>query len=138
MALPPTVICPNGPTWSAPLPPVTVRALPTLRLPVPVRFRGTPEVRPAEKVAFARQWQRKLYDGGWAGLAWPKEYGGQALSTLEQMLFHEEYFAAGSDAVETNTFGANLANLGEYGIESRIRELSEAGARLAPPRVDCP
>jgi len=49
---------------------------------------------------------------------------------------HEEYFAAGSDAVETNTFGANLANLGEYGIESRIRELSEAGARLAREAAD--
>ncbi|GAA3452551.1 methionine synthase [Dactylosporangium matsuzakiense] len=49
---------------------------------------------------------------------------------------HEEYFAAGSDAVETNTFGANLANLGEYGIESRIRELSQAGARLAREAAD--
>jgi 5-methyltetrahydrofolate--homocysteine methyltransferase len=49
---------------------------------------------------------------------------------------HEEYFAAGADAVETNTFGANLANLGEYGIESRIRELSEAGARLAREAAD--
>ncbi|GAA0745147.1 methionine synthase [Dactylosporangium roseum] len=49
---------------------------------------------------------------------------------------HEAYFAAGSDAVETNTFGANLANLGEYGIESRIRELSEAGARLARAAAD--
>ncbi|GAA2608021.1 methionine synthase [Dactylosporangium fulvum] len=49
---------------------------------------------------------------------------------------HEAYFAAGSDAVETNTFGANLANLGEYGIESRIRELSEAGARLARVAAD--
>jgi 5-methyltetrahydrofolate--homocysteine methyltransferase len=44
---------------------------------------------------------------------------------------HEEYFAAGSDCVETNTFGANLANLGEYGITERIEELSEAGARIA-------
>jgi 5-methyltetrahydrofolate--homocysteine methyltransferase len=44
---------------------------------------------------------------------------------------HQEYFAAGSDCVETNTFGANLANLGEYGITDRIEELSEAGARIA-------
>ena len=50
---------------------------------------------------------------------------------------HEEYFAAGADCVETNTFGANLANLGEYGIESRIRELSEAGAQPMPVRI-CP
>jgi 5-methyltetrahydrofolate--homocysteine methyltransferase len=44
---------------------------------------------------------------------------------------HDAYFAAGADAVETNTFGANFANLGEYGIGDRIRELAEAGARLA-------
>ena len=44
---------------------------------------------------------------------------------------HDAYFAVGSDAVETNTFGANHANLGEYGISERIYELAEAGARLA-------
>jgi 5-methyltetrahydrofolate--homocysteine methyltransferase len=49
---------------------------------------------------------------------------------------HEAYLAAGADCIETNTFGANLANLGEYGIASRIRELSEAGARLAREAAD--
>ena len=44
---------------------------------------------------------------------------------------HRSYFEAGAEAVETNTFGANFANLGEYGIESRIEELSEAGAKIA-------
>ncbi len=44
---------------------------------------------------------------------------------------HDAYFAAGSDLVETNTFGANLANLGEYDIADRIYELAEAGARIA-------
>ncbi|MEV4617626.1 methionine synthase [Asanoa sp. NPDC049573] len=49
---------------------------------------------------------------------------------------HDAYFAAGADCVETNTFGANLGNLGEYGIESRIRELAEAGARIARASAD--
>jgi 5-methyltetrahydrofolate--homocysteine methyltransferase len=44
---------------------------------------------------------------------------------------HEAYFAAGSDAVETNTFGANYANLGEYDIRERIYELARAGAAVA-------
>ncbi|MEY3148889.1 MAG: hypothetical protein RL029_163 [Actinomycetota bacterium] len=44
---------------------------------------------------------------------------------------HREYFESGVDAVETNTFGANLANLGEYGISDRIYELSLAGAQIA-------
>src|SRR3954452_7986034 len=33
---------------------------------------------------------------------------------------HDEYLAVGVDCVETNTFGANFANLGEYGIPDRI------------------
>ncbi|MDI5943678.1 homocysteine S-methyltransferase family protein, partial [Micromonospora sp. DH15] len=49
---------------------------------------------------------------------------------------HDAYLAAGADCVETNTFGANLANLGEYGIEHRIGELSEAGARRAREAAD--
>jgi 5-methyltetrahydrofolate--homocysteine methyltransferase len=49
---------------------------------------------------------------------------------------HDAYFAAGSDCVETNTFGANLGNLGDYDIQHRIRELSEAGARIARQSAD--
>jgi 5-methyltetrahydrofolate--homocysteine methyltransferase len=49
---------------------------------------------------------------------------------------HRGYFEAGADAVETNTFGANLANLAEYDIPDRIRELSLAGARLARDVAD--
>ncbi|MBQ1159135.1 methionine synthase [Streptomyces sp. A73] len=44
---------------------------------------------------------------------------------------HQEYFAAGVDCVETNTFGANHAALGEYEIIDRIFELSEKGVRIA-------
>ncbi len=49
---------------------------------------------------------------------------------------HDAYLEAGCDAVGTNTFGANLANLGEYGIADRIHELAEAGARLAREVAD--
>ncbi|MGH3754935.1 MAG: methionine synthase [Pseudonocardiaceae bacterium] len=49
---------------------------------------------------------------------------------------HRGYLEAGADAVESNTFGANLANLAEYDIADRIRELAEAGARLAREVAD--
>jgi len=49
---------------------------------------------------------------------------------------HEAYLDAGVDCVTTNTFGANLSNLGEYGITARIGELSEAGARIARAAAD--
>ncbi|MFG2297484.1 methionine synthase [Streptomyces sp. NPDC048603] len=49
---------------------------------------------------------------------------------------HEEYFSAGVDCVETNTFGANFAALAEYDIADRNFELSEAGARIARQVAD--
>ncbi|MEV7177045.1 methionine synthase [Kitasatospora sp. NPDC093679] len=49
---------------------------------------------------------------------------------------HDAYFAVGVDCVETNTFGANHAALGEYEIADRIVELSEAGARIAREAAD--
>jgi 5-methyltetrahydrofolate--homocysteine methyltransferase len=49
---------------------------------------------------------------------------------------HDAYLEVGADAVITNTFGANFANLGEYGITERIHELSLAGARIARAAAD--
>ena len=49
---------------------------------------------------------------------------------------HDQYLAAGVDAIETNTFGANWANLAEYGIEDRIYELAYAGAVIAREAAD--
>ena len=49
---------------------------------------------------------------------------------------HDAYFEVGVDAVETNTFGANWANLAEYDIPDRIRELAAAGARIARESAD--
>jgi 5-methyltetrahydrofolate--homocysteine methyltransferase len=49
---------------------------------------------------------------------------------------HDAYFEVGVDAVETNTFGANLGNLGEYDIPERTHELAEAGARIAREAAD--
>ena len=49
---------------------------------------------------------------------------------------HDEYLAVGVDAIETNTFGANWANLAEYGIEDRIYELAFAGGKIAREAAD--
>jgi 5-methyltetrahydrofolate--homocysteine methyltransferase len=49
---------------------------------------------------------------------------------------HERYLEVGVDCIETNTFGANLGNLGEYGIEHRITELATTGARVAREAAD--
>jgi len=49
---------------------------------------------------------------------------------------HDESFDAGADTVETNTFGANWANLAEYDIADRIEELDHAGAVIARQSAD--
>ena len=42
-----------------------------------------------------------------------------------------DYFAAGSDLVETNTFGGNAFRLGKVGLEGRVAELNRTAAKLA-------
>lgn len=49
---------------------------------------------------------------------------------------HCAYLDRGVDAIETNTFGANWANLAEYGITDRIYELAFAGAQVAREAAD--
>ena len=39
---------------------------------------------------YLRAWQRRLFDGGWAGVSWPKEHGGRGVSIIEQSIFQEE------------------------------------------------
>ena len=41
-----------------------------------------------------RWWQRTLFDGGWAGVSWPKEYGGRGAGIIEQAIFYEEMATA--------------------------------------------
>ena len=43
---------------------------------------------------FRRDWQRKLQEAGWAGISWPKEYGGRGATLIEQAIFNEEMVRA--------------------------------------------
>ena len=44
----------------------------------------------AEHVRLCKQWQRVLSDNGWAGIAWPKEYGGRGETARHQGIFNQE------------------------------------------------
>jgi 5-methyltetrahydrofolate--homocysteine methyltransferase len=44
---------------------------------------------------------------------------------------HEAYIAAGSDIVETDSFGGTCYKLKPYGLEDKVRELNQAAAALA-------
>jgi alkylation response protein AidB-like acyl-CoA dehydrogenase len=55
------------------------------------RFLGDPNPEAdAEHVRGGKAWQRTLFDGGWAGIAWPKEYGGRGGTPAEARAFAQE------------------------------------------------
>lgn len=65
---------------------------------------------PLEKrFEFLKTWQRKLYDGGWAGISWSKEYGGRGASLMQQVIFWEEMARAQAPPL------ANVLGLGLVG-----------------------
>ena len=42
------------------------------------------------RIAFLKDWSRKLHAAGYTGLSWPKEYGGAGATLMEQVIFNEE------------------------------------------------
>ena len=44
----------------------------------------------ADEVAFGREWQGKLAEGRWVGVAWPEEYGGRGVGAVEHFIVIEE------------------------------------------------
>jgi alkylation response protein AidB-like acyl-CoA dehydrogenase len=58
-------------------------------------------------IEYLRDWQRKLYEGGWAGISWPKEYGGRGASLMEQAIFQEELARANAPQL-IGTIGLSL------------------------------
>src|SRR2546427_8566167 len=41
-----------------------------------------------------RAWQKKLFDAGYVGITWPKEYGGRGAGFMEQLIFNDEMILA--------------------------------------------
>ncbi|HET6842654.1 MAG TPA: acyl-CoA dehydrogenase [Candidatus Angelobacter sp.] len=58
---------------------------------------------------YLRRWQRKLFEGGWAGISWPKAYGGRGASLMEQVIFWQEMALADAPPM------ANVLGLGLIG-----------------------
>lgn len=59
----------------------------------------------AAYLARSREWQAKKYDAGWAGITWPKEYGGRGGTPIQQIIWNQE--VANFDAPEA-VFGIGI------------------------------
>jgi alkylation response protein AidB-like acyl-CoA dehydrogenase len=88
-----------------------------------------PPLDTVEMREWSSAWQRKLYDCGYAGIDWPKEYGGRGLSFLEQIIWFEEYVQAGLP-VGHSCFVVALAHAGPTLI---ARGSDEQKAQYLPP-----
>ncbi len=82
-------------------------------------FEQTPE----EKVAFQKDWTKKLFAGGWICASWPKEYGGKGLSTIEAVVLTEEFHKAGAP-LRADFFGDTLVGptILQWGSEEQKKE----------------
>ncbi|MDT5004731.1 MAG: hypothetical protein QOJ24_1907 [Mycobacterium sp.] len=54
-------------------------------------------------------WQHTQWEGGWAGIAWPEEYGGQGLTLMQQLIWYEEYAARGFPGIDACFVGNSHA-----------------------------
>jgi alkylation response protein AidB-like acyl-CoA dehydrogenase len=78
------------------------------------------EVPRAEAYEIVRRWQAKLYAGGFIGITWPKEYGGQGLTFIEEMILHEEMALQKAPPI-LNILGVGMAGptIIAYGTEEQ-------------------
>jgi alkylation response protein AidB-like acyl-CoA dehydrogenase len=91
------------------------------RGPIP---HGRFEIRP-----FDMAWQKTQYEGGWAGIAWPKEFGGRGLSLVEQVIWYEEAARAGAPEVRCAFVGLY------HGGPTLIANASEAQKAFHLPKI---
>jgi alkylation response protein AidB-like acyl-CoA dehydrogenase len=59
----------------------------------------------AARRAYDTDWQRKLYDAGYAGIAWPADAGGRGLPVTQQLVYLEEYARADAPYISVNFVG---------------------------------
>ncbi|WP_072383484.1 acyl-CoA dehydrogenase family protein [Novosphingobium sp. NDB2Meth1] len=83
----------------------------------------------ADAIDFDKAWQRRLFDAGWAGINWPREYGGRGLSIVQQVIWLEEYARARAPWIGANFVGIN------HGGPTLILNGSEAQKALHLPRI---
>jgi alkylation response protein AidB-like acyl-CoA dehydrogenase len=82
-------------------------------------------------VRILTDWQRRLYDAGFLGINWPKEYGGQGLTLIESAIFNEEMARVRAPA-PLNELGLSMGapTILEHGTEAQKK-------RFIPKILSC-
>lgn len=85
---------------------------------------GEEPVRLEEKVPYWQQWQRSIFDAGYAGLTWPSEYGGQGLEERFRAIFGDECDRAGAperlNIIGEDFCGPTIAHFGTEAQKERF------------------
>jgi alkylation response protein AidB-like acyl-CoA dehydrogenase len=84
-----------------------------------------------ERRTWDTDWQRRLFEAGYAGLHWPKQYGGRGASPTEQLIFYEETARARAPYVGVNFVGTLHAG------PTLIEEGTDAQKAAHLPRILC-
>ena len=81
---------------------------------------------PEDRLEMLRDWQRRLHEGGWAGISWPKEYGGRGATLLEQAIFNQEVARAKApppiNVIGLGMAGPTIINHGSHEQKDRYLE----------------
>ncbi|MBZ5738387.1 acyl-CoA dehydrogenase family protein [Nocardioides mangrovi] len=92
------------------------QTLPTLAWPEPARLE--------DRKPFWQQWQRALFDAGYAGLTWAEEYGGRGLDERMRAVFSEECDRAGAperlNIIGEDFCGPTIAHFGTAEQKERL------------------
>ncbi len=76
---------------------------------LPEGWKGLGALEGDEYTEFRADWRRRLYEGGWLGMSWPKEYGGGGRSHLDELVVAEELARVGAPfGGEHDTFGIGM------------------------------
>ena len=87
-----------------------------------------------ERKAFLRAWQRKLYEGNWAGIHWPKKYGGRGATHIQEVIYQEELARVKAPPVLNfmgiNMVGPTLMQMGSLAQKERYIDKILSGEEI--------
>jgi alkylation response protein AidB-like acyl-CoA dehydrogenase len=82
---------------------------------------GRPPKDPQERLAWTKAWLATVFDHGYAGPAWPTQYGGMGLPFARQVIYHEEFAKARLPGPLGTGLGIAAPTIIRYGTDEQKR-----------------